>query len=538
MNKYELFDNLQRYKKTLAHASQYGKQHYAKIDKYYPDGSARYFWTREEWEAYQKNKGQEEYKKEQAKKKEIAKKESEHGYDMSGYEKWKKDEDKKKETERIKEEGKKNLEKKLVENNQINTQNSTSPTNLIDAKAQANRIDNQKRINDIQEKLNKIFDSDNNEYTIITELADEISKTKEGKEIINEFINFLDEHNGKYMQTLLLKPLENGREKLVSAFNLDNKEINERLKENEASSQLDAIHDQLRPWKEGQDKPERDIADVYNRVLDELLNKAVTKYKKLSKRSRIENNAQEKAIDEYYEGLRHVVNIAVNYENNTDIDKCYDILEKWRSKEEIDPETGLPLKNYTFSAKEDLRLVNPGYFYEENSKDGNNMTKDEVTGYHHNCLLSTIACVLRERGYDVSAGTDLDGVRAWGPSFINEYDNIYPNIDTSITDLSKISNLRKEMEQLPPGTYGDLQVAWDIYNENRSDNFFERFHFSGHSTFFKVDDNGKLHIYDGQIGREVPWEHYEEYAMFGRYYVLNDAEIDIDYVKKNKMIIY
>ena len=39
---------------TLIHAStnsDYGKKHYTKIDNYYPDGSARYFQTKYEWDA-------------------------------------------------------------------------------------------------------------------------------------------------------------------------------------------------------------------------------------------------------------------------------------------------------------------------------------------------------------------------------------------------------------------------------------------------------------------------------------------------------
>ena len=531
MNKYDYYDSLKKYKKNyLQHAKSklYGiqqddHQYYKRIGE---PGNYRYFYSKDQWDAYQKERagmtGYEDWKKNQDAK-ETAKEKA----NMTGYDSWKKEEDKKKETERIKEEGKKNLEKKLAENKE--TTATASPTNLTDAKAQAERIDNKNRINSIQEKLNEIFNSNDNEYTIISKIADEISQTKEGREIINEFVTFLDDHNGKYEQTRLLKPLENGREKLTSTFDLNNEDINKFLKEDDALSKLDVLHYQMKPWKEGQDKPTRDAADVYNQVLDELFDKAVEGYKRMSKRSRVEKEYQKKALEERYKDLYHVANIAVNYENNTDIDECYDILKEWRSHEDIDPETGLPLKNYSLTIKQDLRLVNPGYFYEENSRDGNNMTEDEVTGYHHNCLLSTIACVLRERGYDVSAGTDLDGVRAWGPSFLNEYDNIYPNIETSIGDLSSIKDLRQEMEQLPAGSYGDMQVVW---------NFFKGTNVSGHSVFFKVDNGGKLHIYDGQTGQEEQWEHYEEYALTGRYYVLNDAEIDIEYIKENKMIIY
>lgn len=40
----------------LRHSNEYGKQHYAKIENYYPDGRTRYFWSKDEWDNYQKIK--------------------------------------------------------------------------------------------------------------------------------------------------------------------------------------------------------------------------------------------------------------------------------------------------------------------------------------------------------------------------------------------------------------------------------------------------------------------------------------------------
>lgn len=54
----------------LVHASnQYGKQHYNKIDNYYSDGRARYFWSKAEWDAYQDGLKRTQYEKEQKAKK-------------------------------------------------------------------------------------------------------------------------------------------------------------------------------------------------------------------------------------------------------------------------------------------------------------------------------------------------------------------------------------------------------------------------------------------------------------------------------------
>lgn len=91
MNRYDFYDNLNKFK-SLQHSSKYGDKYYTKLDKYYPDGSSRYFYSRQEWEAYQKDKGQDEFKKQQ-----TQKKEAENRSGMTGYTEWKKKEDKKKE---------------------------------------------------------------------------------------------------------------------------------------------------------------------------------------------------------------------------------------------------------------------------------------------------------------------------------------------------------------------------------------------------------------------------------------------------------
>lgn len=63
MNRYEFYSNLNSFK-SLKHASgskaNGTHEYYAKIDKFYPDGRPRYFYSKEEWDAYSKNKGYEQ----------------------------------------------------------------------------------------------------------------------------------------------------------------------------------------------------------------------------------------------------------------------------------------------------------------------------------------------------------------------------------------------------------------------------------------------------------------------------------------------
>ena len=56
MNRYEFYGNLNKFKREQAIIHANTNKYYAKIDKYYSDGRARYFWSKDEWDAYQKEK--------------------------------------------------------------------------------------------------------------------------------------------------------------------------------------------------------------------------------------------------------------------------------------------------------------------------------------------------------------------------------------------------------------------------------------------------------------------------------------------------
>lgn len=66
MTRYEFYGNLNTYKKNaMKHAADYGQGFYQKIDKYYPDGSARYFYTKAAWDAYLEEQRRNAYEKQQ-----------------------------------------------------------------------------------------------------------------------------------------------------------------------------------------------------------------------------------------------------------------------------------------------------------------------------------------------------------------------------------------------------------------------------------------------------------------------------------------
>jgi len=63
MTRHDFYDNLNKYL-SLQHSqsgpSSNTNKYYAKLDKFYPDGRPRYFYSKAEWDAYQKNKGYEQ----------------------------------------------------------------------------------------------------------------------------------------------------------------------------------------------------------------------------------------------------------------------------------------------------------------------------------------------------------------------------------------------------------------------------------------------------------------------------------------------
>lgn len=93
MNRYDFYDNLNEYKKNkneLQHSSNYGKEYINKIDNYYSDGSARYFYTQAEWDAYLEGQKRKQYEDSVAKKNKALEQNN-----MQGYNTWKKEQSKK-----------------------------------------------------------------------------------------------------------------------------------------------------------------------------------------------------------------------------------------------------------------------------------------------------------------------------------------------------------------------------------------------------------------------------------------------------------
>lgn len=117
-----------------------------------------------------------------------------------------------------------------------------------------------------------------------------------------------------------------------------------------------------------------------------------------------------------------------------------------QNNKNVDPKTGLKLKNKISTADEDMAKVNPAYNnWSDNTK--------------NNCLLCTNAYALRRKGYDVMANGANDGYS--GAIFLNFYPKAtlervrIPNYVTGRNIDQVVKNLK-----IPEGGYGAIGVTW------------------------------------------------------------------------------
>lgn len=159
---------------------------------------------------------------------------------------------------------------------------------------------------------------------------------------------------------------------------------------------------------------------------------------------------------------------------------------KERDENPIDKKTGFHLKTQELSEKEDLKRVNPDF------NDFNSNSKS-------NCVLCTMTCEMRRRGYDVTAN------KAGVGYFDHELNNFFKNyksehitVRTKEDGMNILDNGSKKYAQRtiaqieksqPEGSRGNLSVTWGFGFGN-----------GGHSMYYEIQ-GGKLKIYDGQSGK-------------------------------------
>lgn len=143
-------------------------------------------------------------------------------------------------------------------------------------------------------------------------------------------------------------------------------------------------------------------------------------------------------------------------------------LDKMYESRDFKSVKDIPKLKHKMSAKDSMKIVNPGY---------------PKPGTTANCTLCTAAMVMRQKGYDVKAKAISHGLgkqhvnQMYGPGGELKKGKLSNNPDKFV----------KTLEAEGKNSYGNLMVYWKAGG--------------GHSVFWK-NENGKLHIYDGQSGQE------------------------------------
>lgn len=267
MNRFEFYSNLNKFN-SLEHATtNYGKQHYAKIEKYYPDGRTRYFWSKDEWDAYQREeegKAQDKFKKEQAQKK-VA--ESRSG--MSDYNSWKKKQEEQEEY---------NKQKKVAENRSgMSDYNSWKKKQEEDREREEYRKEEKIKKHIEEAKINKYKDlknKNNSKNTSFKTTAD-IAREETNKNYENKLKEENREKLYKYKDEIVEKAneyLETVSEQVNSFLDNSMNEFPPELKD-KVSDAIDKVKDSVENIIEKIDNvSEEEIANIYG-FLDKIVDK-------------------------------------------------------------------------------------------------------------------------------------------------------------------------------------------------------------------------------------------------------------------------
>lgn len=179
-------------------------------------------------------------------------------------------------------------------------------------------------------------------------------------------------------------------------------------------------------------------------------------------------------------------NIVDYYSNINDPDTVLDdFLDRAIKKTTSDTNLQKTLRNNPSKLLSQFKQLSP----EDASNAAKNMRKTNfgypVFGRTMNCTFCTAAMAMREKGYDAMARITPGGFR---PTDI--FDKFFEGAQTKMTNAKSFDT---ELAKQGPGAYGNLAVYWK-----------DAFGGGGHSLFYKVADNGKVKIYDGQNGMSVP----------------------------------
>ena len=167
-------------------------------------------------------------------------------------------------------------------------------------------------------------------------------------------------------------------------------------------------------------------------------------------------------------------------------------LEELNNDKEIKSFKDAPRLSKKMSPSESMKVTNPDF-------------PDQGTTM--NCTFCTTAMALREKGYNVKAAKTDDG---WYTD-----DLFKATFNSSEIKMKKQKTGQDVLDTLASndkGSYGNLTVSWKMGG--------------GHSLFWK-NENGKVHIYDGQDGNELTASTYSTKSFMNK--------INLKNVKYNRL---
>lgn len=460
MDRYTFYSKRSNY---LSHSDEYGKKHYQKIDNYYGPGKARYFWSKEEWDAYQREK-EEMYQDAKA---DVAKRDN---YNKNA--------------EAAKQAG-------------------------------ADRA--------VKEKVNKYIenaDYDNAIKTIMEtpEVQNYIKYLKDGLKDTYDY----DTRNEKYFQLAkdFTKWPDYKKYGLPSWLNgyVDSNMHTEALKESNANIEVQKYQDKR--YKMEQDA-------MYQTALRNKDSVAVL-------------NVVNKKIDDYWSS---------NYITVADTEIIDDYLSDLRETEIKLPQVEyIPTKAKEMTPEEDMKWVN----YQR--KNG-----DEWEDGDGNCMLCSFCMDLRQRGLDVSAPNsnelDINGdaYKSPGSGMSTKYNIENQSLFNQGEINERLSNNDNGFFEL----YTDAEKA-DAYCPNRHgdtsaktvNEYMSKYpNTSGivtlswaaggaHAIYYKVDENGKLTLYESQTNKVESYDDIEKHISVSIFVRTDNLTPDYKKLKEKGYIVY
>lgn len=464
---------------VLKHSAEYGKKHYTKIDNYYGPGKARYFWTKEEWDAYNKEK-QDLLNKAKA---DVAKRDA------------------------------------YIRN--VDYAKNAGADRAAKEKENAQKaVDEQKENKEkIKADITKALEKE--DYDEVEKLALELPEVKKYIESVKKELkgcSSYQERNEKWMHfnqdhykdyDLSEYGISNWQESAIKVtihdkcFEDVNKEIAVNVLQNEQYKR-----EQDGMYQSALQMGNTDaVYNVVNKKLDDYYNSVWSP-----------SVADTEVIDDYLSDLRSVETSAADLLIGID-----------KTSEEYKYLSELKIKSSAMSTEEDMKWINYQRRNHDSWEDGDG-----------NCALCTLCMDLRARGLDVSApnSNELDLIsesyktNKRGSEYkvenrslfysgdINErlIDNgqglfeLYTDADKADvywarTDTS-VENIESKMSK-QPNTSGYMSLEWVSGG--------------GHAIYYTVDSNGKLTLYDAQVNRK------ETYAD------ISDRVLDCKFIRTDNL---